>query len=104
MPAVQVSKRFRFIIGARTSEAQSERRGNDRIAWAGGASVPASRLAEVPAIRDVLNQLVLEGVVGKFSVGLHAGLLEDARAVGADGAHAKGKHAGNFADGFARSD
>ena len=54
--------------------------------------------------RKMLHQRMLEGVVRQLGIRFHAGLFQDAGAVGADGAHAEGKHPRNFADGFARGD
>src|SRR5687767_13109311 len=37
----------------------------------------------------LLNQLVADGVGGDFCIAAHSHLLEDARAIGADGLHAQ---------------
>src|SRR2546423_13591738 len=67
------------------------------------ASVPALPANACRSFVSV-NQLGLYGVVCEFGVGLHAQLLKEAGAVGADGSVAQVQKLGDFAGGLARRD
>ena len=50
-----------------------------------------------------INQFVMDGIVGKFSVGLQSHLFQDMRAMRADCSITERKKIGNLSDCFPRS-